>query len=187
MAAKRKSPSSEKQVKATIKSLTAKLERSDAKAARAKKDEKQLKATVKSLTAKLERSDARTARWKKEAERHKAAATASQERVAKLDKKLTSARRTASQATPLGDVEFAAADGVTAHEAVSTGEPTVIEEVDLAPTAEVGAREEAVSPTEPTDLPDASWTVARLREEASSRGLTGLSGKNKAQLIAALT
>ena len=162
MAAKRKRSSSDKQGKATVKSLTAKLERSDAKAARWKKDQKQLKATVKSLTAKLERSDAKAARWRKEAERHKAAAAASQARVAKLDKKLTSARRTASQATPTKGVE-------------------------LATTAQVGAHEDAVSTMEPTGLPDASWTVARLREEASSRGLTGLSGKNKAQLIAALT
>ena len=148
--------------------------------------ERQLKATVKSLTAKLERSDAKAARWKKEAERHKAAAIASQARVAKLDKKLTSARRKASQATQLSGVELAPTDSVGAKEAASTGEPTATDEVELAPTAEASAHKEAVSTIEPP-LPDASWTVARLREEASSRGLTGLSGKSKAQLIAALT
>ncbi|MDX6298969.1 MAG: hypothetical protein QOF53_183 [Nocardioidaceae bacterium] len=31
--------------------------------------------------------------------------------------------------------------------------------------------------------PDESWTVVRLRSEAQSRGLTGLSGKSKAQLL----
>lgn len=37
----------------------------------------------------------------------------------------------------------------------------------------------------PSD-PDSTWTVARLRAEARTRGLTGLSNKNKAQLLAAL-
>ena len=186
MAAKRKSSSSEKQLKANVKSMTAKLERSDARAARWRKDQKQLKADVKNLAAKLERADAKAARWKKEAERQKAAAKAAQARAAKLNKKLTSARRTASQATPLQGAEPAPTDIADAHNAVSTGEPTDTREVELAPTAQVSAHEEAVSTTEPA-LPDASWTVARLRDEASSRGMTGLSGKNKAQLIAALT
>jgi len=31
--------------------------------------------------------------------------------------------------------------------------------------------------------PDETWTVVRLRGEARSRGLTGLSGKSKAQLL----
>jgi chromosome segregation ATPase len=35
--------------------------------------------------------------------------------------------------------------------------------------------------------PDASWTVVQLRAEARSRGITGLSGRSKADLIAALT
>jgi Rho termination factor-like protein len=34
--------------------------------------------------------------------------------------------------------------------------------------------------------PDDSWTVAELREEARSRGLTGYSRKKKAELLAAL-
>jgi hypothetical protein len=34
--------------------------------------------------------------------------------------------------------------------------------------------------------PDASWTVADLRAEAKRRGLTGYSGKTKAQLLAQL-
>ena len=34
--------------------------------------------------------------------------------------------------------------------------------------------------------PDASWTVLQLRAEARSRGLTGLSGKSKAELLDAL-
>lgn len=34
--------------------------------------------------------------------------------------------------------------------------------------------------------PDSSWTVVRLRDEARARGLTGVSGKTKAQLLAML-
>ena len=34
--------------------------------------------------------------------------------------------------------------------------------------------------------PDDSWTVAQLREEARTRGLAGMSRKNKAELLAAL-
>jgi hypothetical protein len=40
---------------------------------------------------------------------------------------------------------------------------------------------------DPTSTPDASWTVAELRAEARPRGLTGLSRKSKAEIIAALT
>ena len=40
--------------------------------------------------------------------------------------------------------------------------------------------------SQPASTPDDSWTVVRLRAEARSRGLTGLSGKTKAQLVAAL-
>jgi hypothetical protein len=35
--------------------------------------------------------------------------------------------------------------------------------------------------------PDETWTVVRLRAEARSRGLTGLSGKSKAELLEALS
>ena len=38
-----------------------------------------------------------------------------------------------------------------------------------------------------TSAPDASWTVAELRAEARSRGLTGMSRTSKAEILAALT
>ncbi len=44
----------------------------------------------------------------------------------------------------------------------------------------------AVSP-QAAARPDASWTVVRLRAEARSRGIAGLAGKSKAELLAALT
>jgi lysophospholipase len=37
-----------------------------------------------------------------------------------------------------------------------------------------------------SSTPDSSWTVADLRAEAKRRGLTGYSGKSKAQLLAQL-
>jgi hypothetical protein len=49
------------------------------------------------------------------------------------------------------------------------------------------APEAADSSSQPTSTPDASWTVVRLREEARARGLTGMSKKSKAEVLAALT
>jgi hypothetical protein len=112
--------------------------------------EKQLKATIKQLKAALKRADAEASRWQKKAKRHQAAFAASQKRVTKLEKKLAEARRTPSQSTANGD--------------------------------------ELPSPTgQPTAAPDVSWTVVRLRAEARARGLTGLSSKPKAEILAALT
>ncbi len=121
--------------------------------------EKQLKATVKRLEAKLERADARAARWKKKAKKERAAAASAKKRVSTLETRLTKARRTPRQPSGSHNVEVPAA--------VST--------------------QGATPNTEPTNTPDASWTVVELRAEARSRGLTGLSGKSKAEIITALT
>lgn len=123
--------------------------------------EKQLKSTVKRLEAKLERADAKAARWKKEAKRQEAALSSSQARVIRIDKKLSKTRRRASQ-------------------------PIAVREV-VPPSAEADPQETSVSTGAPTSTPDASWTVAQLRAEARSRGMTGLSRKPKAEIIAALT
>lgn len=123
--------------------------------------EKQLKATIKNLKATLKRSDAKAARWRKKAKRHQAAAVSAQARVTKLEKKLAEAKRAASPPSP-------ARDG-------------------LPSPAEVRAPETAHASGQPTSTPDASWTVARLREEARARGLTGVSRKPKAEVLAALT
>ena len=79
----------------------------------------------------------------------------------KKEKKLAEARRTASQ-------------------------PSVARNELPSPTR-VTAPETAVSADQPTSTPDASWTVVRLRQEARARGLTGMSGKPKAEVLAALT
>jgi len=47
---------------------------------------------------------------------------------------------------------------------------------DAQPTASASVAKNGVTP-------DDTWTVVRLRSEARSRGLTGLSGKSKAQLL----
>jgi hypothetical protein len=47
---------------------------------------------------------------------------------------------------------------------------------DAQPTASVSSPQTGATP-------DVTWTVVRLRSEARSRGLAGLSGKSKAQLL----
>ena len=121
--------------------------------------EKQLKATNKKLKAKLDRADAKASRWQKKAKKHQAALAASQKRVTKLEKRLAEARRTPSQ-------------------------PSAYE---LPSPTEVVAAETSDTAGQPTSTPDMSWTVVRLRAEARARGLTGLSSKPKAEILAALT
>ena len=123
--------------------------------------EKQLKATIKKLKAKLKSADAKASRWQKKAKRHQAALAASQKRVTKLEKKLAEARRTASGPSATRD--------------------------ELPSPTEVVAAETSDAAGQPTSTPDMSWTVVRLRAEARARGMTGLSSKPKAEILAALT
>ena len=108
----------------------------------------------------MERADGAT-RWQQKAKRHQATVASSQARVAKLEKKLAEARRTTSPPSATRD--------------------------ELPSPAEVIAPETAVADDQHTSTPDASRTVFRLREEARARGLTGMSGKPKAEVLAALT
>ena len=124
--------------------------------------EKQRKATVRKLEARLESADAKAARWKKKAKRTQAEVATLEARVTKLEKKLAKARETGRE--PSAPVD----------------EPAQVPAITLTPPEGVDLREEASS------TPDPSWTVVRLRAEARSRGLTGVSGKSKAELIAAL-
>lgn len=123
--------------------------------------EKKMKATIHKLEAKLEREEAKAARWKERTKQTQAEVVALNARAAKLDRKLATTRDAAPQPAP------------------------VLEE----PVTPLALRTPASSlPTERTpSTPDANWTVAQLRAEARSRGLTGLSAKSKAQLIAALS
>ena len=49
-----------------------------------------------------------------------------------------------------------------------------------------GASAAAAPQADGLPMPDESWTLAALRDEARRRGVTGLSGKPKAEVLAAL-
>jgi chromosome segregation ATPase len=53
-------------------------------------------------------------------------------------------------------------------------------------SASDGTSAEPSSTATAPPLPDESWTLAALRDEARRRGVTGLSGKPKADVLAAL-
>lgn len=108
--------------------------------------------------AKLARTEERAKRWKTETVAARTAAARSDGRAEKLQRKLDRALATLE---PI--------KGVAPAEAAATNDPTA----------------ETTTPDGAT-LPDSTWTVAQLRAEARSRGLTGLSGKPKAQILAAL-
>ena len=122
---------------------------------------KKLEARVKRLEAKLERADAKAAQWKQKAKQHESALSSSQARVQELSEELPK-RRTSRQPA-----------------ATRRAEPS-------APAGSNATRTRASTDTH-ASKPDASWTLAQLHAEARSRGLTGLSGKKKAEVIAALT
>ena len=85
--------------------------------------EKQLKATIKKLKAQLKSADAKATRWQKKAKRHQAALATSQKRVTKLEKKLAEARRTASE--PATRDELSSPTEVVAPETTdAAGQPT---------------------------------------------------------------
>ena len=124
--------------------------------------DKELRGKIKKLRSKLERADARAERWKTKAERLERTAAESEARVKKLTKRLDKASRTSGPRQPPA-IERAP------ETPAATTDPTP---VDSSPSAAA---------------PDASWTVVQLRAEARSRGIAGLSGKSKAELLAALT
>jgi hypothetical protein len=130
---------------------------------------KQHKATVKKLRAKLRRADAKAERWKKKAGRLEKTAAESQAQVKKLNKRLEKAPREAEQwQAPANEAPSDLAIEMPLEESTA---------VDSLPALD----------SQPAATPDASWTVIELRAEARSRGLSGLSGKTKAQLLDALT
>jgi hypothetical protein len=140
-------------------------EPSVAKKKRSSAPEKELKATLKGLRTKLERAEARAERWKVKARRFDRAAAESRTQVKKLSKRLEKAAT--KPRMPRADAPRSSTRGQGEAPATS------------APASRAIPR--------PATAPDASWTVARLREEARSRGLTGYSGRTKAQLLAILS
>jgi hypothetical protein len=124
---------------------------------------RKLEAKVRKLKAEVDRADGKTARWRKKSKQNDATIASLEERLARRDKQLSKARRAA--APPEAVPEALSGEDIPA---LSEAPPDV-----------------AVD--EPVPGPDGSWTVVRLRAEARSRGLTGMSGKTKAELLAALT
>ena len=135
---------------------------------------KKLKSKVKKLKRKVARADGNTARWEQKATQNNATIASLQERVAKRDKQLSKAKRTARHLEPLR--EDAGLSGEDVPELAEVAPPTKAEDARI-----------VVVTGEPAHEPDETWTVVRLRAEARSRGITGLSGKTKAELLAALT
>jgi peptidoglycan hydrolase CwlO-like protein len=128
--------------------------------------QKELEKTVSSLRGQLTKTEKaltkaknRADRWRKEAKAQKRSASRARARVAKLTQKLdaASAAREPAQAAVPMDV-IASGRTVT--------DPTTVDGV---------------------TAPDETWSVVQLRAEARTRGLTGMSNKTKAQLLAALS
>lgn len=127
---------------------------------------KHLKKQISTLRGELTKTEKKLAKakkankgLKKEAAAQRQAAARSGTRADKLRTKLERAKEQLEPTTAATPEEAAAAD-------LPAGTPTT---------------EEGVT------KPDGSWTVAQLRAEARSRGMSGMSSKNKAQLLGALT
>jgi hypothetical protein len=146
--------------------------------------EKELKATVKKLRSKLERADARTKRWKDKArtlEKSMAESEAQRKKLTKPNKRL--AKDPAPEQDPSTATDAPEAAILPELEQVDSKPPE--SEPEPAPAGpRVRRRPASSAAARPT--PDASWTVVRLRAEARSRGLSGLSNKSKADLLEAL-
>jgi hypothetical protein len=107
----------------------------------------------------LTKAKSRADRWKKEAKSHKKSASRALARVEKLRQKLDESHARGEPVQP-----------AAAAEPKPVGRPMTPETTVDAVTA-----------------PDETWSVVRLRAEARSRGLTGMSNKTKAQLLDALS
>ena len=128
--------------------------------------QKELEKIVSSLRGQLTKTEKalakaknRADRWRKEAKAQKRSASRARARVEKLNQKLdaASAAREPVQAAVPMDV-------------IASGRPVTDSTTVDGVTA-----------------PDETWSVVQLRAEARARGLTGISNKTKAQLLAALS
>ena len=133
---------------------------------KANSKQKELERTVKSLRGQLTRTEKaltkaknRADRWRNEAKAKKRSASRARARVAKLNQKL----------------DAALAGRGPAQAAVST---------DVMPSSRPVTEPKTV---DGVTVPNETWSVVQLRAEARARGLTGMSNKTKAQLLAALS
>ena len=106
----------------------------------------------------LAKAKNRADRWRKEAKAQKRSASRARARVQKLKMKLDAASAGREPVQAAEPVDEAASGRPVA-------EPTTVDGVTL----------------------DETWSVVQLRAEARARGLTGMSNKTKAQLLAALS
>ena len=126
------------------------------------KGAKGAKAEVEQLRSRLEKAEGKADRWKARAGRYEKDAVELRAELKKVTERLDEA---ASRAA-----------GTAADTAVGVDE------------ADEASEAAPVRPTEPAHAqPDSSWTVVRLRAEARSRGITGVTTKPKAELLALLT
>jgi lysophospholipase len=124
----------------------------------------ELTRTEKALTKAKNRAD----RWQNEAKAQKKSASRARARVEKLRQKLDDASAARKPVQPAAPVE--AVHPASPMETMSAGRP-------VAEATTVDA----------VTVPDETWSVVQLRAEARARGLTGMSNKTKAQLVAALS
>lgn len=129
--------------------------------------QKELEKNLFSLRAQLTRTEKaltkaknRADRWRKEAKAQKRSASRARARVEKLHRKLDGA------SAALEPITAAAAPMAMMASGQRMAEPTTLDGV---------------------TMPDETWSVVKLRAEARARGLTGMSNKLKAQLLAALS
>jgi peptidoglycan hydrolase CwlO-like protein len=128
--------------------------------------QKDLEKSVSTLRGQLARTEKaltkarnRADRWRKEAKAEKGSASRARARVEKLQQKL-------DRATAAPEPVPAAAPMDVMASGPAVAEPTNVDGV---------------------TVPDETWSVVQLRAEARARGLTGMSNKTKAQLLAALS
>ena len=107
----------------------------------------------------LTKAKNRADRWRKEAKAQKRSASRARARVEKLRQKLDGASAAPEPVQAAAPMEVTASDR-------PVDEPTTVDSV---------------------TVPDETWSVVQLRAEARARGLTGMSDKTKAQLLAALS
>ena len=132
--------------------------------------EQALKAQVKTLKADLASAKAKRDKWKKRAQ------TAETE-VAGLRRERKQAEKRARKAA-------GKTTGKTPGK--TTPKPTATTVTALPVSASDGTSAGRARTRRTPPVPDESWTLAALRDEARRRGVTGLSGKPKADVLAAL-
>lgn len=136
---------------------------------------------------KLVKAKDRAMRWKKEAKAQQLAAERAGARVQQLQRKLEKAR------AALKSVQSAAGEGTASSSSKASPKASPKASAKASPTAsekasaKAGPKPSESAPAEATSTPDKTWTVAQLRAEARARGITGMSNKPKAQLLAALS